>query len=514
VARFQLSSLGIGVLQDSGGQVQGGVSFTLSGGNLYAASTGATELTALVTDSTGHAPGWLDPDNDPGLYTISYGSGATQTFWVGNPGVRAYGAVGDGVTDDTVAIQAAITAAEAAGGGTVFFPPGDYVVNGALVIGHSKTVRLVGSGYVQGSPLTRPTRLIRLAGTSTMITAAGTTFAIRCHLEIRDMSIVGNGTASKGVFIDRGLNCHIDRVRISGFGLGSLHLRQIFNSTMSDVTIESSGTSTTDPAFLIDGHTDGAQGGGSDTLLISNLRMLGNSGTDLRIAGITVTTPCATILVSNLNVEASFTGAFPVLSIGAAQNCKFTNTHITSTRTVTPVQIAHLTTTTRGLMFENTTVDFTTGSGAYAFDIDYQMTQWSNTKVVGSPTTALFHLGANVPAGRFQERNTYGSVRMVHDERAAGLPTVASAGTITLPAGSVSGEMVSVTGTTAVVTITAERAGFTFYLISPSGFLLTKRVGGTGNINIPANITMTAIDVVALSCDGAAWYGAAPASVN
>lgn len=42
--------------------------------------------------------------------------------------VRNYGATGDGVTDDRVAIQAAIDAAVAVGGGTVYFPPGTYAV--------------------------------------------------------------------------------------------------------------------------------------------------------------------------------------------------------------------------------------------------------------------------------------------------------------------------------------------------------------------------------------------------
>jgi hypothetical protein len=40
--------------------------------------------------------------------------------------VRAYGAAGDGATDDTAAVQDAIDACAAAGGGTVYFPPGIY----------------------------------------------------------------------------------------------------------------------------------------------------------------------------------------------------------------------------------------------------------------------------------------------------------------------------------------------------------------------------------------------------
>jgi len=45
--------------------------------------------------------------------------------------VKAFGAVGDGVTDDTTAIQAAITALPATGG-ILYFPPGTYLVNSGL----------------------------------------------------------------------------------------------------------------------------------------------------------------------------------------------------------------------------------------------------------------------------------------------------------------------------------------------------------------------------------------------
>ncbi len=45
----------------------------------------------------------------------------------GTHNVKVYGAVGDGAANDTPAINQAIEAAEAAGGGTVFFPAGSYL---------------------------------------------------------------------------------------------------------------------------------------------------------------------------------------------------------------------------------------------------------------------------------------------------------------------------------------------------------------------------------------------------
>jgi len=48
--------------------------------------------------------------------------------------VRDHGAVGDGVSDDHAAVTAAITAADVAGGGTVFFPSGVYAVSAPLGI--------------------------------------------------------------------------------------------------------------------------------------------------------------------------------------------------------------------------------------------------------------------------------------------------------------------------------------------------------------------------------------------
>jgi hypothetical protein len=56
--------------------------------------------------------------------------------------VKAYGATGDGTTDDTSAIQAAIDAVDDADGGTIYFPPGVYFVNGALGGSNSENAQL------------------------------------------------------------------------------------------------------------------------------------------------------------------------------------------------------------------------------------------------------------------------------------------------------------------------------------------------------------------------------------
>ncbi|MFQ5442702.1 MAG: glycosyl hydrolase family 28-related protein [Thermodesulfobacteriota bacterium] len=57
--------------------------------------------------------------------------------------VRAYGAVGDGVADDTAAIQSAVDALT--GGGTVFFPQGTYKITSAVTVSASG-VHLLGTG--------------------------------------------------------------------------------------------------------------------------------------------------------------------------------------------------------------------------------------------------------------------------------------------------------------------------------------------------------------------------------
>jgi len=64
--------------------------------------------------------------------------------------VDEFGAMGDGVTDDTSAIQGAMDAMAKAGGGTVFVPEGRYVIKGVLTV---PTGVLLRGEWAQPSPV-------------------------------------------------------------------------------------------------------------------------------------------------------------------------------------------------------------------------------------------------------------------------------------------------------------------------------------------------------------------------
>ncbi len=89
-------------------------------------SAGAVDFNVLLNGSSASLQTALAAVAGLGLYVVT------------NP---TYGAVGDGVTDDKAAIQAAINAANAAGGGVVFFPGGTYRVASSLTTYATVTLR-------------------------------------------------------------------------------------------------------------------------------------------------------------------------------------------------------------------------------------------------------------------------------------------------------------------------------------------------------------------------------------
>lgn len=116
------------------GQLGSGTASTstyLRGDNTWAglpAATDATSSSKGVVQLTGDLGGTAASPTVPGLASKAADSAVVHKgdlFF----NVRDYGAVGNGSTDDTVAIQAAYTALSTAGGGSVFFPAGTYMVS-------------------------------------------------------------------------------------------------------------------------------------------------------------------------------------------------------------------------------------------------------------------------------------------------------------------------------------------------------------------------------------------------
>lgn len=98
-------------------------------GQIYAAQQ-TISIGTVPNDKTGDpARTWAQKDNANflDLYTQK---GATF-----NVRDSTYGAVGDGVADDTAAIVAASTACTAAGRGVVLFPPGNYLISNTTTLG-------------------------------------------------------------------------------------------------------------------------------------------------------------------------------------------------------------------------------------------------------------------------------------------------------------------------------------------------------------------------------------------
>lgn len=118
----------------------------------------------------------------------------------------AYGAVGDGATDDTSAIQAAVNAAAAAGGGTVFFPSGTYRTTSTITVG--ATVSLLGNGPSAS--------VILLDHATASIITLGSSFLILPYPSIAGLRIAasqvntGSAILASGVTADRLIfNCYL-----------------------------------------------------------------------------------------------------------------------------------------------------------------------------------------------------------------------------------------------------------------------------------------------------------------
>lgn len=136
--------------------------------------------------------------------------------------VKDYGAKGDGATDDTAAVQAALTAAAASGrqGGTVIFPRGEYRITSTITVapaGQMTFLRVTGDSMDS-------TALSWYGGAGTALLFAGRTRGLRLeNLRIEQKGVAGTGVGVQFAGDVAGTNHSgnvLEQVRVQGFSEG------------------------------------------------------------------------------------------------------------------------------------------------------------------------------------------------------------------------------------------------------------------------------------------------------
>lgn len=131
--------------------------------------------------------------------------------------VKGFGAVGDGVTDDTAAIQAAMTAAKTAGGRIVYFPTGTYLCASQLSITGGQGLHLKGEAAT-GSVMTGGST-IKYSGTATPFLTLGSGASNSTRTLIEDLNVYYTSGSFTGTLVKAvGSGLEISRAMLSGSG--------------------------------------------------------------------------------------------------------------------------------------------------------------------------------------------------------------------------------------------------------------------------------------------------------
>lgn len=159
--------------------------------------------------------------------------------------VNEYGAVGDGTTDDTTAIQAAIDAASTAGGGTVAFSKATYLVT---TLNLKSYVSLKGVGGAWNTAKGTVIKTTATTGRVLYYTSAGAGLT-NCNIE--DIRVEGPSSGTgKGIELANGggsTNPHIAitmrNLKVVGFtGAAGIECACIIVSTFENITVETCAT--------------------------------------------------------------------------------------------------------------------------------------------------------------------------------------------------------------------------------------------------------------------------------
>ena len=152
----------------------------------YSAANTLTRTTVLSSSNAGALVSFAAGIKRVGLVPIA----CNTSNWVN---VRAFGAKGDGATDDTTAIQAALDHANAMGGGVCYLPTGNYKITtyltvspNTLVTGDGPAASTITSAHVGGSGANA---MENLRNGSIIRTAAAINSSTQVFISIRDITL-------------------------------------------------------------------------------------------------------------------------------------------------------------------------------------------------------------------------------------------------------------------------------------------------------------------------------------
>lgn len=163
-----------------------------------------------------------------------------QVYNVKSP---TYGALGDGSHDDTVAIQAALNAANAAGGGVVYLPAGQYKISAALTMYNRITLRGDGD-YV--------TNIVQTSTTANGLVGSSLIYIIIEHLRLTGP---GTGTGEGINFTTEFDYCILRDMSTTGWGSTGIEIEQPIVTNLTRVTSFNNGGA---GIFIHDNLTTGA----------------------------------------------------------------------------------------------------------------------------------------------------------------------------------------------------------------------------------------------------------------
>lgn len=177
-----------------------------------------------------------------GLTSAPVRSIPTQSNQLNWFNVKDYGAKGDNTTNDTAAIQAALNACNAVGGGTVYLPRGNYKINAALTMYNH--IRLLGDGDF----------VTNIAQTST--TANGLVGSSLIYVAIESLRLTGPGSGTgEGIFFSTEFDyCLMKDVTVTDWGSTGIEIEQPIVSNFTRVTSRLNGGA----GFYIHGTGTGA----------------------------------------------------------------------------------------------------------------------------------------------------------------------------------------------------------------------------------------------------------------